>query len=237
MRARMCGVCRMCADDPGAHMAVTIVTDWRRVPIYTHRWLGIVGCLIFLMWFASGAVMMYERMPRLTAEARLARIPTLDTSGIRVALVDAARNAAVVPDRVRAGMLLDRPVYRLESGGEWTTVFADPGETLSDVSSDRALAIVKAFAPEHAATASHAGPLEEPDQWTLEGELPRFLPMHRIALGDDSGTFLYVSERTGEPVMKTTSRLAWHRRGFRLLWTWKRAIATAVRPSRRTFVR
>lgn len=58
--------------------------DWRRVLIYTHRWLGIAGGLVFLVWFASGIVMMYARMPRLTAEERLLRLAPLDLSRLRV---------------------------------------------------------------------------------------------------------------------------------------------------------
>ena len=48
---------------------------WSRVIIYTHRWLGICGGVVFLMWFASGIVMMYARMPRLAPEERLMRLP------------------------------------------------------------------------------------------------------------------------------------------------------------------
>ena len=44
--------------------------DWRRVLIYTHRWLGIAGGVLFLSWFLSGIVMMYAGMPSLTPEER-----------------------------------------------------------------------------------------------------------------------------------------------------------------------
>ena len=81
--------------------------DWRRVLIYTHRWLGIAGCVVFLVWFVSGIVMMYARMPRLTAEERLARLPTLDLTHVTVSPADAARAAGVVPSRVRVGIQKD----------------------------------------------------------------------------------------------------------------------------------
>ena len=47
--------------------------DWRRWLVYTHRWLGIVGGVLFVAWFFSGVVMMYARMPGLANEERLAR--------------------------------------------------------------------------------------------------------------------------------------------------------------------
>ena len=73
--------------------------DWRRWLIYAHRWLGIAGCLVFVVWFVSGIVMMYERMPRLSPEERLARLERIDLSGVRVSLSEAARAAGVTPDR------------------------------------------------------------------------------------------------------------------------------------------
>jgi hypothetical protein len=194
---------------------------WRRVLIYTHRWLGIAGSLVFLTWFVSGVVMMYARMPRLTAEERLVRLPALDLSAARAPLDEVARGLGVTPDRIRIAMIGGRPVYRLAAQGQWTTVFADTGLPLGEIASEEALAIVRAFVPEHAGTARHAGRLLRSDQWTLDGGLPAFLPMHRVALGDVEGTFLYVSERTGEPVMKTTARgRFWGYAGAVLHWTY-----------------
>lgn len=194
---------------------------WRRWLIYTHRWLGIVGGLVFFVWFVSGVVMMYERMPRLTAEERLARLTPLDPALIRLPAEAAAGAAGVAPERVRVGMLGDRPVYRLQAGGRWTTVYADSGEVLGAVSESEALTVARRFWPEHAATMSGAGRLVQPDQWTLDGGLPRFLPMQRLAMGDAAGTMVYVSERTGEPVMITTARgRFWGFMGAVLHWTY-----------------
>lgn len=194
---------------------------WRRWFIYVHRWLGIAGCLVLLVWFVSGVVMMYQRMPRLTAEERLARLPALDLSDVRIPLARAAGIAGVTPDRVRVGMLLGRPAYRFESGTRWTTVFADTGQPLGALSTDQALKIVAGFVPEHAGTLTYDGYLERPDQWLLDGGLPALLPMHRVGLGDGEGTVLYVSGRTGEPVMKTTrTGRAWGYAGAVLHWTY-----------------
>ncbi|MDO4682087.1 MAG: PepSY domain-containing protein [Lautropia sp.] len=42
-----------------------------------HRWLGIITCLFFLMWFVSGMVMMYVGYPKLTDTERLQHLPSL----------------------------------------------------------------------------------------------------------------------------------------------------------------
>ncbi len=45
---------------------------------FLHRWLGIGGGALFVLWFASGVVTMYVRMPEVTPEERLARARPLD---------------------------------------------------------------------------------------------------------------------------------------------------------------
>ena len=60
-----------------------IVRKWL---ILSHRYLGIALCLLFVMWFASGIVMIYAGgMPALTPEARRAHLPAIDFSRITLA--------------------------------------------------------------------------------------------------------------------------------------------------------
>ena len=179
-----------------------LLLDWRRVLVYTHRWLGILGSLLFLAWFVSGIVLMYAGMPTLSPEERLERMVPIDLSAARMTPAEAASRQGVSPDRLRIAMLGDRPVYRFVERGLTTTVFADEGERLDSLTTDEALAAVGRWAPEHAANLRYVASLREPDQWTLQSQ--QFLPLHKVALGDPGDTHLYVSDRTGEPVMKTS---------------------------------
>ena len=45
----------------------------RRTLIVVHRWLGVVLCLIFLLWFPSGIGMMYWDFPSVGRADRLER--------------------------------------------------------------------------------------------------------------------------------------------------------------------
>ena len=180
------------------------LTLWRRLLIYTHRWLGIGGSLLFLVWFVSGIVLMYAGMPTLSPEERLTRLPALDLSDARVDIGAAAVHAGFVPARIVIGMHGDRPVYRFGGAGGWTTVYADTGDVAAGLGVEDALAIARAFMPEHATTARYDARLTEPDQWTLQSRA--FLPLHRVRLGDDADTVLYVSDRTAEPVLQTNRR-------------------------------
>lgn len=176
--------------------------DWRRILIYTHRWLGILGSLLFLAWFVSGIVMMYAGIPSLTPEERFERLSPVDLSTARLSPASAARRHVVSPDGVRIAMLGGRPVYRFAERGRLTTVFADDGRRLWGLTADDAMTAVARWVPEYAARLQYEGRLHEADQWTLQSQ--QFMPLHKIGLGDAADTFLYVSDQTGEPVMKTT---------------------------------
>ena len=180
-----------------------VLTDWRKLLIYTHRWLGVAGCLVFVVWFVSGVAMMYWRMPRLTAEERLMRMEALDLSALTVSAADAAANGGISPTRVRVAMLDGRPVYRFLADGKWSAVWADNGTPLGAVNADEAMATMEALVPEHAAGLRYEERLVAPDQWTLQSVIRDHLPLHKIAVGDEAGTHYYVSSHTGEPVLKT----------------------------------
>lgn len=179
-------------------------TFWRRLVIYLHRWLGIAGSLLFISWFVSGMVLMYAGMPELSPEARLQGAPPLDLSRATLGASEAAVQAGFTPSRMLVGMHGDRPVYRFLGGGGWRMVYADTGQLASGLSEAAALAVVRQFSPEHAATARYETRLDEPDQWTLQSRA--FFPLHRVRANDTADTVLYVSDLSAEPVMRTTRR-------------------------------
>src|SRR4029453_11337544 len=85
--------------------AITLLTT-------VHRYLGLVFCLIFVIWFASGIVMVYARMPEYGAAERLARLAPIDAASIRLAPAEALEQATLAdgPARIRISMLAPRPL-------------------------------------------------------------------------------------------------------------------------------
>ncbi len=180
--------------------------DWRKALIYTHRWAGMVLTAVFVVWFVSGVIFVYVGMPALAAEERLARMEPLDLTTLAVAPVDAAAQGGLAsPSRVRIAMSGGRPVYRFQAAGSWRVVYADTGEPLRPLSAGDALAVLRQFVPERADSLRHLERLTDSDQWTLQSVIRNTMPLHRIALDDAAGTEYYVSERTGEPVLRTTA--------------------------------
>lgn len=183
-----------------------------RVLVYTHRWLGIIIGVLFVVWFVSGIVMMYARMPELDDAERLARLVAINPATIRVqpAVVDGEITRLVI------NTLETRPVYRITSNGRTRSIFADTGVAVPPVDSEQALRIATAF--HHGLSPLHYDRrLTDADQWSF-GVRGR-MPAHRIKADDRTGTVLYVTENGGEVVLKTTaSGRLWGGAGAVLHW-------------------
>lgn len=184
-----------------------------RTLVYTHRWLGIVLSALFIVWFLSGVVMMYARMPALDAVERLARLPAIRPDSIRV---PPPGHAGESLSALSLTSLEGRPVYRLTADGRTRFVFADTGDEVPAVDADQAVRIGRAFMGGHV-DVRHEARLVDADQWTFG--VRRQMPMHRLIADDEAGTRLYVTESSGDVVMKSTaSGRTWGALGAVLHW-------------------
>lgn len=192
-----------------------------------HRWLGLVFCLVFLTWFASGLVMVFHRMPEYSTRERLSRLPPLEANAIRIPPLAALRAADLSdpPQRVVLTTLRGRPVYRFLASGEWTSVYADTGRIVDAIGAVEAVAIVRGLFGSRAVHATLIDTIDTYDQWTFELPFQRLAPLHRVSLGDAAGTIVYVSEVTGDVVL-TTDRAsrAWGYAGPVLHWFYFRPL-------------
>ncbi len=203
-----------------------------------HRWLGVLLCAFFAMWFASGVVMMYVGYPKLTQAERLAHLPPLRSAMLGperlLEPADALQRAGV------AGPLQDlrlavasggRPVYlvipaaptgdaapRPRRAPAAVVIDAITGEKLQQVDAERAIASARAFAQHPDATIDYQGTLDE-DAFTHSRALDVHRPLHRLHLGDSAGTVVYVSDTTGEVVRDAPlQERAWNYVGAWIHW-------------------
>src|SRR5580658_6986208 len=105
----------------------SVTSPVRRAVIFVHRWLGVALCLLFFLWFVSGIVMMYSDYPGVGDKDRVAHMPALDTSTVRLSLADASRRLALKrpADRMTLSMYGGRPAYRFRMGRRQMLVYAD----------------------------------------------------------------------------------------------------------------
>ncbi len=203
-----------------------------------HRWLGVLLCAFFAMWFLSGVVMMYVGYPKLTQAERLAHLPPL-----RSAMLGPARLLEPADALARAGLAGPLQDLRLAvaSGGRavYLVVPAAPtgdtaprprrapapvvidaitGEQLQRVDATRAIASARAFAQETNPSIDYQGTIDE-DAFTHSRALDAHRPLHRLHLGDSAGTVVYVSGTTGEVVRDAPlQERAWNYAGAWIHW-------------------
>ncbi len=189
----------------------------------THRWIGIVTCLFFAMWFISGVVMMYVAFPGLSDKERLAALPDIAWEKATLSPDDAMKAAGSTryPRELRLMMLADEPVYRL---GDWSgkrqTISAVDGRAITEISGQQALAIA---AMHPASKSPRFEEMIDRDQWSVVARYDPLRPFYLINLGDDAGTKLYISSRSGEIALDTdrTERV----------WNWLGSIPHWIYPT------
>src|SRR3982751_2492264 len=78
--------------------------------VWFHRWLGVATCLIFGLWFASGAVLLFKPFPSLSHADQLRLEAPIDVGAVAIS----PRGAAIAAGRPAALRLVQRsgaPAY------------------------------------------------------------------------------------------------------------------------------
>jgi hypothetical protein len=183
---------------------------------WAHRWAGVALCLLFAVWFASGAILLFVPYPSLGETARWDSGTPADMTRLAIG-PGQALTARPDATALRLIGLAGRPVYVLSKGGEPDRVVAgDSGAVLSELAPEAARSIAEAF--RNMPADAVAGPLAY-DQWTVPNGLDAARPYYRVSFADPEGTTLYISARTGEALQRTTaSARFWNYLGSVLHW-------------------
>ena len=175
----------------------------KRTLIFVHRWLGVVLCLFFLLWFPSGFVMMYWDYPSVKPADRLAHLAPIDPASIKVSVAEAAAKAEIeAPGAIRLTTFAGRPIYRFGGRGDLSTVYADTGEEQLEVTQDDVAKIARMWSGQ-SVKAARVEAVERSDQWTLQNRVADLQPLWKFSWPD--GQQLYVSQANGEVIQYTTT--------------------------------
>lgn len=181
-----------------------------------HRWLGIVLGLMLVLWFVSGLVMLFVARPQLDEAERLAGLPVLADSAIRVS-PEAAWQALGLPDEpqsIRLNAAGGRPAYRILANKQWHAVDAENGRIFEVPDAGMARHLVSQHAGTTAIITASAIDL---DQWTVYRRFDALRPFWQVELAD--GRHYYVSTRSGEVALDTSpGERAWNWIGSVVHW-------------------
>jgi hypothetical protein len=179
-----------------------------RILTLLHRWWGIVFCLFFAMWFASGIVMHFAPFPTRSEADRFAGTAPIDLTRLLHGPAQAVA-ASGIGDALRIRLVQrgDGPIYLVTGpSGEKALRADDLGD--GGVHSERQALVIgiddavrRGLKPAKAGIDAIAY-----DQWTVSGEFDSHRPLYRMALNDGPGTELYLSSTSGEVVLHTARR-------------------------------
>lgn len=191
-----------------------------------HRWTGIALCLLFAVWFVTGAVMLFVPFPALSASERIRIAEPIDMAQVRIAPA-AALAAAGGGNSLRLAEIAGRPAYMIgQSGAPFAVIDAATAAPRPQLTPVEAQSIAGRFPG--MASLSTAGPIDY-DQWIVHQQFDSGRPYYRVELGDEAGTEIYVSARTGEAIQRTQSaERAWNWLGSVIHWIY-------VTPLRKSF--
>ena len=178
--------------------------------INLHHWLGNFFCILFLVWFLSGFVMMYHGFPSLSTTERIKsnQLRRLDAGNLLNPRIVFQNDSVNEVHTLRLNHQLNRPVYHLTTGsGEMISRYADNGNK----------AIIGAVEAEQIARNSlnYSGKsvvttLNDLDQWIPRTKFLKHLPIYKVELEDIEGTRVYISSVTGELInINTRSERGW----------------------------
>jgi uncharacterized membrane protein len=178
-----------------------------RILTLLHRWWGVLFCLLFAMWFASGIVMHFVPFPSRSDGDGFAALLPIDPVEVAHGPAEAIAKSAIAGVlRVRLVGRRDGPIY-LISGPSAAQALRATDLADGKVDSERtALEIGIGYARSRGLDASraHVTGLIAFDQWSVSGEFDSDRPLYRVTLDDGSGTELYVASTTGDVVLVTT---------------------------------
>lgn len=196
---------------------------WHRIKRWlylTHRWIGIATCLLFVLWFVSGLVMLYVPFPSLEDEERLQGLSPIAWEQVE----HGPHETGIEPDfqEIALEMQDGRPVWRLSPWEvERYAIWADSGLPMAPVGRAEAQRIAERFGKEPVSALR----LIYNDQWSVPGGYDVHRPLWKAELAGSKGRVLYVSSTSGEIVLDTDAReRLWNWLGSIPHWLYPRAL-------------
>ena len=191
----------------------------KRFVLLMHRWGGVAGCALMVLWLVSGLVMLFVGYPKLLPAEHLGALVPLDRNACCVPVEGALLHSHAPRDvrQIRLTSVAHQPRYVLrEAMGDYAVVDAITGQRIHGIDGDAAVASAMAFLPN--AKASLQG-LVTDDRWTHSGALDGHRPLYQVQMDDAESTLLYVSSTTGEVVMDAPlAQRRWNLVGAWLHW-------------------
>jgi hypothetical protein len=183
---------------------------------WIHRISGRIICLLFLMWFVTGLVLIYHAFPNVKDAQRnekkeplsaAAEWPDIQTLLSRIPEPDAAISG------IRLYRFQGQTLFDVKTQKGAYTLCADMSQTPLPVTWETVRRTARQWVD---APAFRVDTLQERDQWIMYSSYLRKMPVYKFYYQDEERHQLYIAARTGEVLQFTTKS--------ERFWAWVGAI-------------
>lgn len=168
-----------------------------------HKLSGSLLSLMFVVWFISGIVLIFEGFPHASREERF-----LNLSAFKP---DQFQNIQAPSPDFKGSLALElyngKPVYRVYKGKKAQKVYdAQSLKQIDYFSVEDAKELSVSF---RGFSVKRVEKENETDQWVPWSYYKPLLPFYKCYLSDPAHTVLYVSEKSGEIIQETNRKSRW----------------------------
>lgn len=181
-----------------------------------HRLLGTLLCVVFLMWFLTGFVMMYHRFPRVYESDRVEHLESLGGSDSLPALEALlAQTGGARVRSLRMERYLGQTYFNIQTRDSLYVLPADSGLKLRNIAEGEPYlqSVVRTWCQ---APIARVDTLTALEQWIPFGSMKADLPIYKYYFDDAEQHQLYQSSQTGRVIQFTTHS--------ERVWAWLGAI-------------
>ncbi|PVX49998.1 PepSY-associated transmembrane protein [Balneicella halophila] len=171
----------------------------KKIIIKSHRILGSILSLVFLVWFISGFVMIYSGFPKPDKEKAFVAQESLSKYADKIKSLSID---SIAPQNATLAVLHQKPVYLHRYK-------AIDATTLSPVSSFKTEALDNLIKKNYKANIKKKKIINDYDSWIPWARYSNYFPIHKYYLDDKEKTVVYLSEKTGTVVQETTEKKRW----------------------------
>nr|WP_321357623.1 PepSY domain-containing protein [uncultured Draconibacterium sp.] len=175
----------------------------KKIVIQLHKITGSLLSLLFLIWFLSGIVLIFDGFPHASREARFNHLSTFTEANF-IGLAPPETNWK---GQVNLELCNGKPVYRLVTGRKAQQVFdAKTLKPYNNFSEEYANKLASSFS---GSPVKKTELQNEFDQWVPWSYYKPLLPFYKCYINNPSHTVLYISQKTGEIVQQTDRKSRW----------------------------
>jgi len=158
---------------------------------------------MFVIWFLSGFVLIFAGFPHASKEERFMHLSSLtksDFDSIQAPSEDFS-------GKIELEKMNGNPVYRVYSGRKLQKVYNAVSLIRCENTTEKvAVNLAEDFT---GAKLKSVEKIEELDQWIPWSYYRALLPIYKCYLNDEDHTRIYISEKTGSIIQKTTRKTRW----------------------------